>query len=360
MSALGIRISIISVYKGLKSDTSIQTHKNCMLYALAAPRCSGMPVAFIPRVWMIRRLLQRLAPDIVHGQGTERENGISALCSGFPNVITIHGMLREVHRVTTPSLLSPEHVGRWVESLVFSRAGSIIAISNYAERRLRSYTRAGLFLIPNAVSPVYFSVKREAIEPTFVFVGSIYPLKGVADLIEAASMLGREHRRARIVIIGSQSSEAYAASVRRAADALANVTVEFLGWQSSTKIASVFSRAMALVHPSRAENAPMAVAEALASGLPVIGTPVGSIPDWIKNGVNGWVVPVNSPSAIAEKMRALLDDPSLTLGMQEGARRTAQQFRPDRIAGATVACYEKVLKNARNDRRTPRDCTQAI
>jgi glycosyltransferase involved in cell wall biosynthesis len=346
LSRLDIRLSIIGVYKSLEKDERTSLSANCILYRLRAPRFSGMPVAFFPRVLRIHSLLRALKPDIVHGQGTEREYAAAAVLSGFSNVITVHGILREVHRVTRPPLFSPAHAGRWVESLVFTRARNMIAISPYAERQLRKYGSANLFSIPNAVNRIYFEAARRLAGPTFVFVGSLYPLKGVDDLIGAARILDSEGRHARIVIIGPATSLEYERSLRRDSERLNHVKVEYLGWQPAERIAEEFSSATALVHPSHAENAPMAVAEALCAGVPVIATPVGALSDWIKDGGNGCIVPTSDPRAIANKMRLLLDDPALAIRMGAAARRDTDRFRPESIAKATLHCYETLLQDA--------------
>jgi len=346
LSRLDIRLSIIGVYKSLKKDERASLSANCIIYRLRAPKYSGMPVAFFPRVRRIHSLLRALKPDVVHGQGTEREYAAAAVLSGFPNVITVHGILREVHRVIRPPLLSPAHAGRWVESVVLRRARNMIAISPYAERQLMRFGNANIFPIPNAVNQIYFGVARRAAGPTFVFVGSIYPLKGVDDLIGAARILDSEGRDARIVIIGPATSPEYERSLRRDSGRLNHIKVEYLGWQPSDRIAQEFSSATALVHPSHAENAPMAVAEALCAGVPAIATPVGALPDWIEDGRNGCIVPTGDPPAIANKMRLLLDDPALAVRMGAAARRDRDRFRPESIAKATLHCYETLLEEA--------------
>jgi glycosyltransferase involved in cell wall biosynthesis len=346
LSRLNIRLSIIGVYKSLQNDERINLSTNCVIHRLRAPKYSGMPVAFFPRLLRIRALLRALQPDLVHGQGTEREYAAAAVLSGFPHVVTVHGILREVHRVTRPQLISPEHVGRWVESFAFKRAHNIVAISPYAERQLTRYSNANVFPIPNAVSEIYFGIERHLAEPKFVFVGSLYPLKGVCDLIDAARILDRESRRARVVIIGPPTSPEYVRSLRRASERLKYVTVEYLGWQASQRIAHELSSAIALVHPSHAENAPMAVAEALCAGVPVIATPVGAISDWVKDGVNGFIVPTGNSEAIANKMRVLLEDSRLSIRMGAAARREMDRFRPEHVAKATLDCYESLLQDA--------------
>jgi glycosyltransferase involved in cell wall biosynthesis len=262
-------------------------------------------------------------------------------------VVTVHGILREVHRITRPPLLSAQHLGRWIESFVFNRARNIIAISPYVQRRFAQYQQANLFPIPNAVNEVYFQVERSPAEPKFIFVGSLYPLKGVSDIITAARILDGEGRKAHIAIIGPPTSQTYSEALRKQSQELTGVTIDFLNWQPAKRIAQEFSTSTALVHPSYAENAPMAVAEALCSGLPVIGTPVGAIPDWIDSGETGVIVPVATPEAIAHGMRAFLDDPELSLRMGLAARKMAAQFRAQCVAQATLKCYNKLLDDGR-------------
>jgi len=297
-STIPQRLSVVSVKKTLKRDAVIKFSPSLSLYLLRAPRFSGMPVAFLPRVARIGHLLRRLKPDLVHGQGTERENAIAAVRSGFPSLVTVHGILREVHEVTKPPTLSANRVGRLTEDYVFNKVLNVIAISRYAEQSLARYTRASIFRISNAVSEIYFAAQRRKTEPKFMFVGSVYPLKGVLDFVRATQLLDRAGYAARIVIVGPVHNERYFQEICREAH-FRNCQFQYAGLQSPSWIAKQFENTLALVHPSHAENAPMAVAEALASGVPVIGTGVGAIPEWIHSGKNGWVVPVQDVKAIA-------------------------------------------------------------
>lgn len=338
------QLSIVTVKKGLKSDLVIKIGERKTAYLLRSPYGSGMPVAFIPRVQRIAHLLRRLRPDIVHGQGTERENALAAIRSGFPSLITVHGILREIHAVTKPHLLSPNRIGRLTEDYVFARAHNIVAISSYAKQRLASYSRASVFQIPNAVSEIYFSIRRRPVQPTFIFVGSIYPLKGVSDFIRAARIVDQKGHRAHFIIVGPVCDPDYFRILCREAALFRNCTFEYAGRQSSEWIANRFQTALALVHPSHAENAPMVVAEALAAGLPVIGTSVGAIPEWIHSGRNGWTVSVHDIAAIADRMLVLLGNRSRSEEMSYSAKAMASQFRPLTVARQTLALYSHILE----------------
>jgi starch synthase len=82
-----------------------------------------------------------------------------------------------------------------------------------------------------------------------------------------------------------------------------------------------------LVLPSLFEGFGLVILEAMAQGLVVIATPHTAAPDVIENGIDGFVVPIRSAEAIAEKLEALLKDRTQLHEMKLAAQRKAQQFR---------------------------------
>jgi glycosyltransferase involved in cell wall biosynthesis len=70
---------------------------------------------------------------------------------------------------------------------------------------------------------------------------------------------------------------------------------------------------------------PLAVLEAFAAGLPVVGTDLGGVPELIDPGVDGRIVPANDPRALAESLVALRDDPEGTAAMGAAARAKAER-----------------------------------
>jgi len=95
--------------------------------------------------------------------------------------------------------------------------------------------------------------------------------------------------------------------------------------------------------PTRADSHAIASLEAMAMELPVITTPVGGVPDVVEEGVTGYLVPKDDPSALADRIRALRDDRSLRLRMgAAGRKRVAASFDARTVAATVI----DVLKRA--------------
>ena len=96
--------------------------------------------------------------------------------------------------------------------------------------------------------------------------------------------------------------------------------VRFFGW--SDNISEFYAQADAFLLTSLAEGWPLVIAEAAAVSLPIIMTDVGSAGEFIKNGENGIVVPVNDASALREAMEKIIEDADLRNKLGEAARQS--------------------------------------
>jgi glycosyltransferase involved in cell wall biosynthesis len=98
-----------------------------------------------------------------------------------------------------------------------------------------------------------------------------------------------------------------------------------------------------LVQPSRADNLPLAILEAMAAALPVIGTRVGGIPELVLDGETGLLVEPERPAELAEALDALAADPQRRAELgRKGRERVREHFSADAIARRTVALYEEL------------------
>jgi glycosyltransferase involved in cell wall biosynthesis len=132
----------------------------------------------------------------------------------------------------------------------------------------------------------------------FVFVGRLVEEKSLPTLIEAA----RQLPDAEVQLVGDGP---LSAALQRSAR---GTRIEFLGRRSHDQLPGLLRQSRGLVLCSRTEGLPNVVLEALSHGRPVIATPVGAIPELIQDGVNGRLVAVNAPDALAAAMRELMDD----------------------------------------------------
>jgi glycosyltransferase involved in cell wall biosynthesis len=141
--------------------------------------------------------------------------------------------------------------------------------------------------------------------------------------------------RAALVGVGEAREKVEA---RAAALGLAD-RIRFLGWRRD--VDAILAAADALVLPSLAnECLPYAILEAMAHGLPVIGTDVAGIPEEVADGQTGFVVAPGDATALADRLGRLAADPQLRRALGEaGRRRVTSEFSLDRMAAATTAVW---------------------
>jgi glycosyltransferase involved in cell wall biosynthesis len=125
--------------------------------------------------------------------------------------------------------------------------------------------------------------------------------------------------------------------------------VEFRGWLDRNALASVLTTARLAVLPSREESFGNAMVEAMAAGVPVLSTSVGSIPEMTDNGRAARVVPADDPERLARAIAELVGDP-------DGAEALGERGRSFVVAAFSwsraAADYERIYTGlARADRR---------
>lgn len=157
---------------------------------------------------------------------------------------------------------------------------------------------------------------------TLLYLGRMGHLKGAMRAVQAVHALPEWVRaRVQMVLAGDGDVD----SVRRAVDVLGlerQVTV--MDWVTAEQRSALLASADVFVLPSLNEGLPMSVLEAMSWGLPVIASPVGGIPEIVKDGSNGLLVPPTDISAIAEAIRRLVEDRSLRLQMGKNARTSVE------------------------------------
>ena len=156
----------------------------------------------------------------------------------------------------------------------------------------------------------------EELDCRILFLASLCRDKGVFELIDAFSQLAETFPQARLCIAGDGAdSEAAKAEVTRRG---LQDRVEFLGWVGGDRKLDALANATIFCLPSYVEGLPNAMIEAMATGLPVVITPVGSIPDVIEHGVSGLICPTKNANELAKHLGQLLADGNLR---QEFGRR---------------------------------------
>jgi len=179
--------------------------------------------------------------------------------------------------------------------------------------------------------------------PRILFVGGNYQRKGVPTLIRAAALILPEFPEAEFRIVGSDTQLPRMEALCRAEGVATHF--RFLDWQPQADLARLYAQADVFVMPSLMEAFGVVFLEAMAAGLPVIGTRVGGIPELIEDGRNGLLVEPADPVGLAEALQRLLHDRALQDRLRQAGLQTARQFSVDRMMACTYPLYQMLTSN---------------
>jgi len=179
-----------------------------------------------------------------------------------------------------------------------------------------------------------------------LFVGWLSEAKGVLELLEAVRILVVERQRRNLIvdICGDGGAGLRAREVAEAH----GLPVRFHGWVEGDLKRSLFAEASIFTLPSYNEGFPNAVVEAMASGLPVVVTPVGCIPDFVVNNENGLLVPPQDAVALADALEQLIGRADERSRLGRGAWRVARsKFTAEAAAARLATLIDEVVDERR-------------
>jgi glycosyltransferase involved in cell wall biosynthesis len=195
-------------------------------------------------------------------------------------------------------------------------------------------------------------ISRRPLDPGQLVILSVARLvekKGLADLIAAADILLRRGRSFRVEIIGTGPCHGtLEAQVKRLK---LGDHVKLLGAQAHDAVCRSYQRATVFVLPcvissnGDRDGIPNVLLEAMASGLPVVSTPVSGIPELIESGVNGLLVPPHEPGSLAEAIEKLAASEDLREGLASAARaKLESSFSLEASAEQLLLVFDEVGK----------------
>jgi glycosyltransferase involved in cell wall biosynthesis len=184
-------------------------------------------------------------------------------------------------------------------------------------------------VIPNIVdvarfSPVPASSRPGPEAPHVVVARNLEPLYDVASAIRAFALLRDARTNARLSVAGTGPEEAKLKALVK--ELGLGASVSFRGALSREEMAELYRGATLMLNASVVDNAPNALLEALACGIPIVSTNAGGIPHLVKHGTTALLVPAGAPSALACAMMNLLDDAALKNRLVENGLQLARSF----------------------------------
>ena len=238
-----------------------------------------------------------------------------ARATGTPYVVHLHGgMYKEFWDTRSPRMKQridalfrqAEHV------LVLGAVWRDLVAANLPDVAGR------ITVLPNATrEPATIRLRSHSEPFTILFIGRLNEAKGVTHLVEALASL-RHVGGWRAILAGDGEVSRTRAAVQNAG---LEDRVEVPGWLEAGEVAALWRKGDAFVLPSFVENLPLSIIEAFAYGVPVICTPVGSIPELVEDGRTGLIVPAGDSAALARALDRLMASQLLCRALAENGRR---------------------------------------
>ena len=196
------------------------------------------------------------------------------------------------------------------------------------------------------VTGTVLGVPLKSDSPSIVVTRNLEPIYDNGTALRAFQIVRRVFPPAKLVVAGSgperESLQKLAAELGIAE------AVTFTGRVDNAGMATLYRSADVMINPSLADNMPISVLEALASGVPVVSTNVGGIPYLVDHGKTALLVPVRDAEAMAAAVLALLGDPSLAKRISAAGLESIQRYTWPNVRNRLLHVYEQVL--AESDR----------
>lgn len=286
--------------------------------------------------------IRGIGPDVVHFQETY---GFGGPYPDIPTVFTVHGF-DSLNLVTERKYAWWLRVPMWklAERKGIGSHAHIISIAPYVTEKLAEFSCAEIVEIPNAISPEFFKIENRPVNGRIFFAGWINRRKNVGAAIKAVRELVAQGQDVSLHAAGALSDDGYLAEVRQLIkESGLESRITLLGRVGQDVLRKELEEANVFLLPSLQENAPMAIAEAMAAGVPVVASRVCGIPTMVEEGKAGYLVEPNDIPDIARKVGTLLQDRAKRTGMGAYARQKAlDTYHPESVVTATLKLYERI------------------
>lgn len=256
-------------------------------------------------------------------------------------VTTLHG--------TDITLVGRNPSFRSITAMTIENSDGVTAVSNFLkEETYRAFpVEREIDVIYNFIDPdrhgvsihQYFEDIECPEEYTLMHISNFRPIKRVTDVVKIFAAFA-EKKKARLILVGDGPEASTACHL--AEELGVRDRVEFVGVVNS--VAPILRKANLLLLPSETESFGLVALEAMASGVPVIASDVGGLPEVVEHGVTGFLAPVGDVDKMAAYALQILDDCSSCRRFSKAARqRAVELFDYNDIVPQYEALYERVL-----------------
>ncbi len=289
-------------------------------------RAASSKHAKAPRMLeMMRAVLQgRRRDDVVHVDVFSGEAFLWAAA-----VVFLLRSFRKPYLLTLRGGSLPEFAARWSGAVrrVLAGARTVTVPSEFLKREMRPY-RPDLRVLPNPLNlAAYPFRRRDRAEPKLIWLRAFHDTYNPTLAPRVLGLLTRDYPAATLTMIGPDRGDGTLAQARAKTSELGLTDrIRFVDQIPKAAVGAHLSQADILLNTPNVDNTPVTVLEALACGLCVVSTDVGGMPDLLRNGDEGLLVPPDDPAAMAAGVRRILEEPDLARRLSERGREKAEKM----------------------------------
>lgn len=224
---------------------------------------------------------------------------------------------------------------------LLDRAAAVVAPSDYQARAMSSMS-PGCTVIPNVINLADYPFKQHrGGQPRILWMRAFHSVYGPDIAVRTLELLQQRHPEARLTMGGQDSGllETTRSLVRNLG---LEDSVHFAGYLANEKKLEAFAQHNVYLNTNRIDNMPVTLLEAAATGLPIVATNVGGIPDLLTHEVDALLTPTE-PTALADAICRLLEEPDLAETLTKAARRLAEGTDWSVVRTSWANLFERVL-----------------
>jgi glycosyltransferase involved in cell wall biosynthesis len=317
---------------------------NIWFHSLKVPKIGWLRTGYSGCIFAVRKKLREIQPHIVHGQGTERDCGLSAVFSGFPNVITIHGNMAELARIFHAHFASFHWWAAKLENFTLPLTSGIFCNSHYTQSLVSTRSKK-TWLVPNPVRDSFFTPIIRSNLPaktsTLLVVGVICARKRQLELLQLFIKLRQQNTCFQVKFVGSCGEDSYGKTFLSLLNGQG--TADWATWLSvlnESSLIQCMDKSQALVHFPSEESFGLVVAEALAQGLKLFASKIGGISDIASGVPDAELFEPEDWAGLSRGLSAWLEKPNLSSAQTQNLMKS--RYHPKTIASRHLEIYREV------------------
>jgi len=225
---------------------------------------------------------------------------------------------------------------RWVESTLHG-ADRVVVPSGFLQEVFAGFDVATT-IVPNVVDLAHFAPATEVVQgPHLLVARNLETLYGIDTALRTCALLHQRGVPAQLTIAGAGPEERALRDLAR--DLGMDGHVRFTGQVDNHAMGELYRAARIALNPSRADNMPISILEAMASGVPVVSARVGGVPYLVEHGVTALLVPPDDPLAMADAVLRLHNDAAGYRQMREAGLQAVTRYTWQEVRERLFAVY---------------------